>query len=178
MATTEQLMAALDKLTTDGDKFPGLASEDTIIENYIKKKYPAYEQFETAEERQQFIKNTKEVVRQEVKMNIYTVKSTYNSIVSGIKQVQATIKSTIASALVPSVLPNTGGPSAPNPLSIIQEATAKVNQMLATLNNLVSQFVRLLAAAIKIELAVPDSVVALIDTIATIRQAILAIPTV
>ena len=50
--------------------------------------------------------------------------------------------------------------------------------MLAILNGLVNQFVSLLGAAIKIELTVPDAVVALIDTIASIRKAILAIPTV
>jgi hypothetical protein len=50
--------------------------------------------------------------------------------------------------------------------------------MLAILNNLVNQFVSLLGAAIKIELTVPDAVVALIDIIATLRQSILAIPTV
>lgn len=178
MATTAQLMAALEKLTADGDKFPGLPSEDTIIENYVKKKYPAYAQFDTAEERQKFIKETKETVRQEVKMHIYVVKSTYANIKAGIKQVQASVKATIAGSTQPAVLPNAGGPSAPNPLSTLQEATAKVNQMLAILNGLVNQFVNLLASAIKIELAVPDSVVALIDIIATIRQAILAIPTV
>ena len=56
MATTAELMAALDKLTADGDQFPGMPSVKTIIENYIKKKYPEYEQFDTPEERQQFIK--------------------------------------------------------------------------------------------------------------------------
>lgn len=178
MATTAQLMAALDKLTADGDQFPGLPSVKTIIENYIKKKYPEYEQFDTAAERKQFIDDTYKVVEQEVKMQIYVVKSTFANIKAGIKQVQATIKATIASAAIPAVLPNAGGPSAPNPLSTLQEASAKVNQMLAILNNLVNQFVGLLGAAIKIELEVPDAVVALIDTIATIRQAILAIPTV
>ena len=178
MATTAQLMAALEKLTADGDKFPGMPSPKVIIENYIKKKYPEYEQFDTAAERKKFIDDTYKVVEQEVKMHIYTVKATYNGIVSGIKQVKATVQATIAGATQPSVLPNAGGPSVPNPLSIIQEATAKVNQMLAILNNLVNQFVSLLGAAMKIELAVPDSVVALIDVIATIRQAILAIPTV
>lgn len=178
MATTAQLMAALEKLTADGDKFPGMPSPKAIIENYIKKKYPEYEQFDTAAERKKFIDDTYKVVEQEVKMNIYVVKSTYANIKAGLKQVQATVKATIASATQPAVLPNAGGPSLPNPLSIVQEATAKVNQMLAILNNLISQFVGMLGAAIKIELAVPDSVVALIDTIATIRQAILAIPTV
>ena len=178
MATTAQLMAALDKLTADGDKFPGMPSPKIIIENYIKKKYPEYEQFDTAAERKQFIDDTYKVVEQEVKMNIYMVKATYANIKAGLKQVQATVKATIAGAAMPAVLPNAGGPSAPNPLSIIQEATAKVNQMLAILNNLISQFVGMLGAAIKIELAVPDSVVTLIDTIATIRQSILAIPTV
>jgi hypothetical protein len=178
MATTAQLMAALDKLTADGDQFPGLPSVKTIIENYIKKKYPEYEQFDTAAERKQFIDDTYKVVEQEVKMQIYVVKSTFANIKAGIKQVEATIKATIASATLPAVLPNAGGPSLPNPLSTLQEASAKVNQMLAILNNLVNQFVGLLGAAIKIELTVPDAVVALIDTIATIRQAILAIPTV
>jgi hypothetical protein len=178
MATTAQLMAALDKLTADGDKFPGMPSPKVIIENYIKKKYPMYEQFDTAAERKQFIDDTYKVVEQEVKMNIYMVKATYAGIVSGIKQVKATVQATIAGAAMPAVLPNAGGPSAPNPLSIIQEATAKVNQMLAILNNLINQFVSLLGAAIKIELTVPDSVVILIDTIATVRQLVLAIPTV
>ena len=178
MATTAQLMAALEKLTADGDKFPGMPSPKVIIENYIKKKYPEYEQFDTAAERKKFIDDTYKVVEQEVKMNIYMVKATYANIKAGLKQVQATVKATIAGATQPAVLPNAGGPSVPNPLSIIQEATAKVNQMLAILNNLISQFVGMLGAAIKIELAVPDSVVTLIDTIATIRQAILAIPTV
>jgi hypothetical protein len=178
MATTAQLMAALEKLTADGEKFPGLPSEDTIIESYIKKKYPEYEQFDTPEKKQKFIKDTKEVVRQEVKMQIYVVKSTFANIKAGITQVQASIKATIASAAIPAVLPNAGGPSLPNPLSTLQEASAKVNQMLAILNNLVNQFVNMLSAAIKIELTVPDAVVALIDIIATLRQAILAIPTV
>lgn len=178
MATTAQLMAALEKLTADGDKFPGMPSPKVIIENYIKKKYPMYEQFDTAAERKKFIDDTYKVVEQEVKMHIYTVKSTYANIKAGIKQVEATVKATIAGATQPAVLPNGGGPSAPNPLSIVQEATAKVNQMLAILNGLVNQFVSLLGAAIKIELTVPDAVVALIDTIASIRKAILAIPTV
>jgi hypothetical protein len=178
MATTAQLMAALEKLTADGDKFPGMPSPKIIIENYIKKKYPAYAQFDTAAERKQFIDDTYKVVEQEVKMHIYMVKSTYANIKAGIKQVEATVKATIAGATQPAVLPNAGGPSVPNPLSIVQEATAKVNQMLAILNGLVNQFVSLLGAAIKIELTVPDSVVTLIDTIATIRKAILAIPTV
>jgi hypothetical protein len=176
MATTAELMAALDKLTADGEKFPGMPSVKTIIENYIKKKYPEYEQFDTAAERQQFIDDTYKVVEQEVKMQIYIVKSTFANIKAGITQVQDTIKATIASAAIPSVLPNAGGPSLPNPLSTLQEASAKVNQMLAILNNLVNQFVGLLGAAIKIELTVPDAVVALIDIIATLRQAILAIP--
>lgn len=178
MATTAELMAALDKLTADGDQFPGLPSVKTIIENYIKKKYPEYEQFDTAAERKQFIDDTYKVVEQEVKMQIYIVKSTFANIKAGITQVQATIKATIASAAIPAVLPNLGGPSLPNPLSTLQEASAKVNQMLAILNNLVNQFVGLLGAAIKIELTVPDAVVVLIDIIATLRQAILAIPTV
>lgn len=178
MATTAQLMAALEKLTTDGDKFPGMPSPKVIIENYIKKKYPEYEQFDTAAERKKFIDDTYKVVEQEVKMNIYMVKATYAGIVSGIKQVKATVQATIAGAAMPMVLPNAGGPSLPNPLSIIQEATVKVNQMLAILNGLINQFVSLLGAAIKIELTVPDSVVALIDMIATVRQLVLAIPTV
>jgi hypothetical protein len=178
MATTAQLMLALDKLTSNGEQFPGLPSNDIIIENYIKTKYPEYEQFDTPEEKQQFIKDTKEVVKQDVEMNILIVKSTFNNIKSGITQVQATIKSTIADAALPSVLPNAGGPSVPNPLSVLQKATAAVNQMLATLNNLVNNFVNLLSAAIKIELTVPDSVVALIDVIGKTRQAILAIPTI
>jgi hypothetical protein len=178
MATTAQLMTALEKLTADGEKFPGMPTPKVIIENYIKKKYPEYEQFDTAAERKKFIDDTYKVVEQEVKMQIYVVKSTYNGIVSGIKQVKATVQATIAGAAMPAVLPNAGGPSLPNPLSTLQEASAKVNQMLAILNNLVSQFVRLLGAAIKIELTVPDAVVALIDIIATIRQSILAIPTV
>jgi hypothetical protein len=176
MATTAQLMAALEKLTADGEKFPGMPSVKTIIENYITKKYPEYEQFDTAAERKKFIDDTYKVVEQEVKMQIYVVKSTYANIKAGITQVQDTIKATIASAAIPSVLPNAGGPSLPNPLSTLQEASAKVNQMLAILNNLVNQFVGLLGAAIKIELTVPDAVVALIDIIATLRQAILAIP--
>lgn len=178
MATTAQLMAALEKLTADGDKFPGMPSPKVIIENYIKKKYPEYEQFDTAAERKKFIEDTYKVVEQEVKMNIYMVKSTYANIKSGIKQVQDGIKSTIASAAIPAVLPNGGGPSVQNPLYTIQDATSKVNQMLAILNNLVNQFVSLLGAAIKIELAVPDSVVALIDIIGSLRQGLLAIPTV
>ena len=178
MATTAELMAALDKLTADGDQFPGMPSVKTIIENYIKKKYPEYEQFDTPEERQQFIDDTYGVVEQEIKMQIYVIKSTFASIKAGIEQVKATVQATISGAAIPSVLPNAAGPSLPNPLSIVQEATAKVNQMLAILNNLVNQFVGLLGAAIKIELTVPDAVVALIDVIATIRQAILAIPTV
>ena len=178
MATTAQLMAALEKLTADGEKFPGMPSVKTIIENYIKKKYPEYEQFDTAAERKKFIDDTYKVVEQEVKMQIYVVKSTYAGIVSGIEQVKATVKATIAGAAIPSVITTPPAVSAPNPLSALQEASAKVNQMLAILNNLVSQFVRLLAAAIKIELTVPDAVVALIDVIATIRQSILAIPTV
>ena len=178
MATTAQLMAALEKLTADGEKFPGMPSVKQIIENYIKKKYPEYEQFDTAAERKKFIDDTYKVVEQEVKMQIYVVKSTYANIKAGIKQVEASIKATIASAAIPAVITTPPAASVPNPLSTLQEASAKVNQMLAILNNLISQFVRLLGAAIKIELTVPDAVVALIDIIATIRQTVLAIPTV
>ena len=180
MATTAQLMAALDKLTkpTNANKFPGMPDDKIIIENYIKKKYPTYAQFDTAAERKKFMDDTYKLVEQEVKMHIFTVKATYTGIKDGIKQVQATIKATIAGALQPSVLPNAGGPSVPNPLSTIQEATAKVNQMLAILNGLINQFVSLLGAAMKIELAVPDSVVALINIIADLKIAIQAIPTV
>jgi hypothetical protein len=180
MATTKDLMDALDKLTkpTNANKFPGMPSDRTIIENYIKKKYPAYPQFDTAAERKKFMDDTYKLVEQEVKMHIFTVKATYTGIKDGIKQVQATIKATIAGALQPSVLPNAGGPSVPNPLRTIQEATAKVNQMLAILNGLINQFVSLLGAAMKIELAVPDSVVALINIIADLKIAIQNIPTV
>ena len=178
MATTAQLMAALEKLTADGEKFPGMPSVKTIIENYIKKKYGLDKMGLTKEEAKAFVDETYKLVEQEVKMHIFTVKSTYAGIVSGIEQVKATVKATIAGAMIPAVITTPPAVSAPNPLSALQEATAKVNQMLAILNGLINQFVSLLSSAIKIELAVPDSVVALIDIIATLRQAILAIPTV
>ena len=177
MATTKDLMDALDKLTADAEQFPGLPDEDTIIESYIKKKYPEYEKFDTAGQ-EKFIRETKEVVRQEVKMQIYVVKSTFANIKAGIKQVEASIKATIASAAIPAVITTPPAASVPNPLSVLQEASAKVNQMLATLNALISQFVRLLAAAIKIELEVPNAVIALIEIIATLKKTIEAIPTV
>lgn len=180
MATTEQLMTALDKLTKPApeNKFPGMPSDKTIIENYIKKKYGLDKMGLTKEEAKAFVDETYKLVEQEVKMHIFTIKASYTGIKDGIKQVQATIKATIAGATQPSVLPNAGGPSVPNPLSIIQEATAKVNQMLAILNGLINQFVSLLSSAIKIQLPVPDSVVALINIIADLKIAIQAIPTV
>ena len=93
MATTAQLMVALDKLTkpTNANKFPGMPDDKIIIENYIKKKYPAYAQFDTAAERKKFMDDTYKLVEQEVKMHIFTVKATYTGIKDGIKQVQATI---------------------------------------------------------------------------------------
>ena len=176
MATTEQAIEALGRLTESPDKFPGLPSEKDIIEAYIKKKYPMYTQLDTAAKRKQFIDNTYKIIELEIKMYIYMVKSAYANIKSGLKQIQDTVAATIASALIPTVLPNAGGPSLPNPLSVLQTATVTVNQMLAIISGLVSQFVMLLSAAIKIELEIPDSVLLLIDTIETVRSAILAIP--
>jgi len=176
MSNSQKILKALDKLTSNlPDKFPGMPSEKTVIENYIKKKYPEYNQFQNEADKQAFLKDTYKVVETEVKLHIYTIKRNYSSLKKGIQHTQSSIKAVTTGSLIPSVVAGTG--ALPNPLYVVQDSSSKGNLMLATLNDLEDKLVVILHSAYKIELNVPDAVLAMDETIETLRKTVLALPT-
>ena len=175
MSNSQKILKALDKLTNVPDKFPGMPSEKTVIENYIKKKYPEYNQFQDEADKKAFLEETYKVVETEVKLHIYTIRRNYSSLKKGIEQIQSSIKAVTTGSLIPSTV---AVPAVlPNPLYVIQDSSSKGNLMLTILNDLEDKLILILQSAYKIELNVPDTVLAMDATIEALKKTVLALPT-
>jgi len=109
------------------------------------------------------------------------IKAEINSIKNSAKQIAETLKSlpnviqrAAAEAIMPSVVPTSGGVT--NPSTIILKGFKLVNDIKTILRMLTALLETLLKSALKINFIPPDSILGMVDTIADIKQGLDKIP--
>lgn len=159
---------------------PGL-SFDLVIDGMVENN-PSYkaklDALETKEQRaelkSQIINSLKTVGTDYINEQINTIKSTIQVVTEGVAQLTENVTTTIATALIP---PAIGVPPVlPNPAYVLLENKTKKNTFLSLCNSLLQTFQRLLQAAVNIFFVLPEAVIALLETILTVKDTISAIP--
>jgi len=175
MVTIEDMQAAVTALSSDNSiTLPGL-DFDTIVDNMVGRipdYKPMFDQCKTKEQRDTL---TKELVdyfhnagRSFVDDKIIEIKVAYKNVLSGVKQIQEGLQTTVASILVPTVI----GTAAPNPASILLESKIKKNTLLTMLDSVSKVLIDLLQAALKLFFVLPQAVIDIVGVLNTLRAGI------
>lgn len=190
----EAQIALIDTLGNMGEKLPGL-DLDKIIENIAKKAEAIKAQYEaiqeevdelrnrdriTKEEAKKMVKDKikaiideyKEKIRQMVNDAINEIQSAWKEIKTQIKQIPKDVKNAIKAIALPPAI----GPVGPNPLYAITIAAQTKSLLVAILNALATNLIKLLKAATMILFEVPSPVIVAGETIKTLATILNTIP--
>jgi len=127
-----------------------------------------------AEQKSQIIDSLKSTGSDYINEQIATIKSSIQTVTEGTVQLTENVATTIATALMP---PAIGVPPvAPNPAYVLLENKTKKNTFSSLCNTLLQTFQRLLQAAVNIFFILPDTVIALLQTILAVKDLINTIP--
>lgn len=190
----EAQIALIDTLGNMGEKLPGL-DLDKIIENIAKKAEAIKSQYDAIKEEVDELRNrdriTKDEAKQMVKdkMNaiieeykkkitqmvndaINEIQSAWKEIKTQIKQIPKDVKNAIKAIALPPAI----GPVGPNPLYAITIAAQTKSLLVAILNALATNLIKLLKAATMILFEVPQPVLAAGETIKALATVLNTIP--
>lgn len=186
--------ALMDKLGSLGESLPGL-DLDKIIENMAKKAEAIKAQLNsikeeaddlrnrdriTAEEAKKMVKDKmkaivdkfKENIKRMVQDAIAEIQAAWKEIKTQIEQIPKDVKTAIAAILTPPAI----GPVSPNPIYAVQVASQTKSILVAILNALVSNILKLTKAATMIFFPVPAPVLIAGDTVKALDTVINSIP--
>jgi dsDNA-specific endonuclease/ATPase MutS2 len=185
------LMAALGDL---GEGIPGL-DFDKIIENIVKKAEAIKAKKEaiekeidelrnrdriTKDEAKQMLKDKikelidkyKEAIKQMVIDAINEIKSVWKEIKTQVKQIPKDVKAAIAAIALPPAI----GPVGPNPIYALSIAAQTKSLLVAILNALATNLIKLIKAATMISFVLPQPVLVVGETIKTLDTLLNTIP--
>jgi hypothetical protein len=157
----------------EGLAIPGL-NTDSILEEIAKqnKDLQAALSQVSPEEAKNIIKRFKETLRDEVEEKITIIKINANTIQSGIENLRDTITAAIRNIAIP---PATGAVT-PNPIYSASVALQTKKQLSTSLSVLFSAFAIMLGAAVSIKFSLPQSILALLSGLVTVKALIDTIP--
>ena len=179
-------MATIDEMTTTMNRFidsegsvsiPGL-DFSSVVDNLVEKKYAdSLSACETSTERMEMKDRLSKYYTEgegklAVQTEIASIKSNFSAAKDQLSFVSEAVVANAASNLLPPMI----GTASPNPAYIFAENKVKLNQMKAMLKNISACIVNLLKSAINLMFQLPSSVMAVIDTFATVKSAVESIP--
>lgn len=180
MATIDEMTTTMNRLIdSEGSvSIPGL-DFFSVVDNLVEKKYAdSLSACETSTERMEMKDRLSKYYTEgegklAVQTEIASIKSNFSAVKDQLSFVSEAVVANTASNALPPML---GAAVAPNPLYIVAENKVKLNQMKAMLKNISACIVNLLKSAINLMFQLPSSVMAVIDTFATVKSAVESIP--
>ena len=190
----EPQIALMTTLGDLGEGLPGL-DVDKIIENIVKKAEAIKAKKEAIEEEvnelrnrdritkeeakkmlkdkiKEYIDKYKKAIKQMVLDAINEIKSVWKEIQKQVKQIPKDVKAAIAAIALPPAI----GPVAPNPIYAISIAAQTKSLLVAILNALATNLIRLIKAATMISFVLPPPVLVIGDTIKILDTLLNTIP--
>lgn len=179
MATIDEMTTTMNRLIdSEGSvSIPGL-DFSSVVDNLVEKKYAdSLSACETSTERMEMKDRLSKYYTEgegklAVQIEIASIKSNFSAAKDQLSFVSEAVVANAASNLLPPMI----GTASPNPAYIYAENKVKLNQMKAMLKNISACIVNLLKSAIKLMFQLPSSVMAVIDTFATVKSAVESIP--
>ena len=180
MASINDMQNTLDKLRV-GDSIPGLSSE-SIIDNSVEVEFKdALDTCESDDKRKAM--KDKFVAfyadgpgKKFIDENISQIKYLYKQVKDSINALKNSATQITASNLVPSVITVGTATSTPNPAYTAIDNSQKKQNLLAVLKSVTDFLIQLFSYALLLDFVLPDSVQALVSTLATLTAIINAIP--
>ncbi len=182
MATITEMKEAINELiNSEGTiELPGLEYK-TIVDNIIEVKFK--KQLDNAKiyndrdnVKKELLRYYDEHVKEEIEQNINIIKSNFAAVKDGLKYVSESVTNAVASNAIPSVITTGAAASVANPVYALLENKSKKTVLLGMLKNIGNFLCNLLSSAVKILFQVPDTVIALINTLTTVKKAVNSIP--
>ena len=179
MATIDEMTITMNRLIdSEGSvSIPGL-DFSSVVDNLVEKKYAdSLSACETSTERMEMKDRLSKYYTEgegklAVQTEIASIKSNFSAAKDQLSFVSEAVVANAASNLLPPMI----GTVSPNPAYIYAENKVKLNQMKAMLKNISACIVNLLKSAINLMFQLPSSVMAVIDTFATVKSAVESIP--
>ena len=179
MATIDEMTTTMNRLIdSEGSvSIPGL-DFSSVVDNLVEKKYAdSLSACETSTERMEMKDRLSKYYTEGegklvVQTEIASIKSNFSAAKDQLSFVSEAVVANTASNLLPPMI----GTASPNPAYIFAENKVKLNQMKAMLKNISACIVNLLKSAINLMFQLPSSVMAVIDTFATVKSAVESIP--